>query len=257
VITLRELVLNKTAKVVVKSSGNQTLGHMFEGIPLGAKYEISVGTNTANSAPAYISVNAPPLPAPSYVKVVPAKNGTFIVLWQDMENELKKTIKTNYTYEAIVISGQGAHFEDKPVAIVESATPPIFIHPSHLGGESSAGKVFTIGLRLKTNQGLVSQIVNYEVIELQPDYFGSISADESSTSFGVLLVTFVLLMSLAGAIVYLVQRHRRMQNSFGRFANSHYDTKTGATRIGDTLEDEHDQHNQEVPSTFDDDVPLV
>jgi hypothetical protein len=63
--------------------------------------------------------------------------------------------------------------------------------------------------------------------------------------------------SLGGVIVYLVQRHRRLQNSFSRFANSHYDTKTGATRIGDSLEDEHDEHSQEVPPRFDDDEPLV
>lgn len=61
---------------------------------------------------------------------------------------------------------------------------------------------------------------------------------------------------MGGAIMFLMQRHRRLQNSFSRFANSHYDTKTGATRIGDALDD--DEH-QEVPSAFShaDDEPLV
>lgn len=62
---------------------------------------------------------------------------------------------------------------------------------------------------------------------------------------------------MSGMIMFLIQRHRRLQNSFSRFANSHYDTKTGATRIGDVLED--DDLHQEVPSAFShtDDEPLV
>jgi hypothetical protein len=79
--------------VVVKSNGNQTLSHTFEGIPLGAKYEISVGTNTPNSAPAYISVNAPPLPAPTQLRVFPERNGTFVIIWKEVEDTLKKTVR--------------------------------------------------------------------------------------------------------------------------------------------------------------------
>lgn len=49
---------------------------------------------------------------------------------------------------------------------------------------------------------------------------------------------------------YLIQSKRRLANSFSRFANSHYDSKTGATRIGDALEDD-------APRRFEDDEPLV
>lgn len=51
------------------------------------------------------------------------------------------------------------NFEEAPVAIVESKTPPILIHPMHLGGDKSAGKLFTVGVRIKTDQ--VSEYNNY------------------------------------------------------------------------------------------------
>lgn len=42
--------------------------------------------------------------------------------------------------------------DNKPLVILEADNPPILVHPSHLGGALSAGQVFNIGVRLKTEQ---------------------------------------------------------------------------------------------------------
>lgn len=103
---------------------------------------------------------------------------------------------------------------------------------------------------------MYSDIGDTEIFEVQPDAFSTVQAGSSSGAWLFFLSLFVI-AGMAAAIMFLIQRHRRLQNSFSRFANSHYDTKTGATRIGDALED--DDLHQEVPSAFShaDDEPLV
>lgn len=160
----------------------------------------------------------------------------------------------------------------KPVLTREASVPPIMFNPSDLGGEETAGQVFTMGVRVKSKavcndsvsyntiylhidfylKGFYSKIWEVESIEIQPDAWLS-NVLPTTTSMWMVFVPLVLVMSLIGVVVYLIQRHRRLANSFARFANSHYDPKTGATRIGDALDD--DDHN-DTPR-FEDDEPLV
>lgn len=101
-------------------------------------------------------------------------------------------------------------------------------------------------------QGYLSAIREIDHIQVQPEVWLK-TVLPTTTSLWLVFVPMVIVLALAATIVYMVQRHRRLANSFSRFANSHYDTRTGATRIGDALDDE--EHNESP--RFEDDEPLV
>uniref|UniRef100_W4VRP1 Sortilin-related receptor n=1 Tax=Corethrella appendiculata TaxID=1370023 RepID=W4VRP1_9DIPT len=251
-ISIQELTTHRNYRVEIKPSTNKTMQHTFNDIPRGAVYDISVSTNAKNSEMVNSIVYAPSLPAPTQLKVWAEKNGSYVVYWK----EVKDFDDDKIIYEAAVYSGMlGDKVKAKPIFTIDSNVPPIHINVEDLGGSEANGKIFTIVVKLKTSQGYYSDMLESESFEvhLPEKWF----ANQSTTSYWWLfIIPAVIALALVLVIVYLVQRSRRTQSSFSRFANSHYDTKTGATRIGDTLDEDEHEH-QEVPRSFSDDEPLV
>lgn len=101
---------------------------------------------------------------------------------------------------------------------------------------------------------MYSRIHEIEQIKVQAD--GWLSEENVKSSAWMVLIPLMLIGIVGGVAFYFVQRHRRTSNSFSRFANSHYNTQTGATRIGDAIEEDDHHRDQDVPR-FDDDEPLV
>lgn len=54
------------------------------------------------------------------------------------------------TYELVVMKGHEINESMTPVLKRETALPPILINPSDLGGEETAGEVYTMGVRVKS-----------------------------------------------------------------------------------------------------------
>ncbi|MED6272402.1 Sortilin- receptor [Characodon lateralis] len=73
----------------------------------------------------------------------------------------------------------------------------------------------------------------------------------------VVPVLFLLLVIVGGGLVALYIRHRRLQNNFTAFANSHYNSRLGSAIFssGDELGD--DDEDAPMISGFSDDVPMV
>lgn len=177
----------------------------------------------------------------------------------------------------VIYSGNQVNEQIEPVAIIEASRPPHLISLEDVVGKDSTADMYTLGVRLKTEQvmcnlkfiiyldnykftsislqGYISQIGEIEHISLLNALLFS---EETATGTFIwpFILSLILIVSLVGGILFLWQRHRRLKNSFSRFANSHYDTRTGATRIGGDAFEDDDIHHESAPR-FDDDEPLV
>lgn len=71
----------------------------------------------------------------------------------------------------------------------------------------------------------------------------------------------MLLAALGLLLGFMVVRHRRLQRSFVSFANTHYDTRSGATTFTTGAENaglgDEDDDDEPVIRGFSDDEPLV
>jgi hypothetical protein len=84
------MVLNNESHFKVESKQNSSLIRTLTGIPRGAKYEISVATDTVGAVPANITAAATPLPAPRLMSIYPEKNGSYVVVWKEVKDANEK-----------------------------------------------------------------------------------------------------------------------------------------------------------------------
>lgn len=139
--------MNKTSHVAVAPSANRTLTHVFSGIPKGSHYTITVSINTDKAQAANVSVSAEPLPIPQQLQVWPEKNGSFVVYWHELNFHDEK-----FSYEVCVYEGKGLGLPGGELTVLNAKEPPQLIHPTNLGGADASGKIFTVGVRIKTNR---------------------------------------------------------------------------------------------------------
>lgn len=120
-------------------------------------------------------------------------------------------------------------------------------HPPFIYTNDSAS-TYTFAVRIKTEKGYVS---------LLSDSLSKVSqkqvVENSVNVPAIVIPSLLVLICLIAVITFLVIRNRRLHNSFVRFANSHYSSRSGAATFDEGLEEE------ESPRIigFSDDEPLV
>ncbi|XP_026477063.1 sortilin-related receptor-like [Ctenocephalides felis] len=251
-----ELTTNETFRFELAAVSNRTLSHLVEPVLYGANYRILVRTSgdgltsKGPAADSEITVQGPPLPVPHQLQMWRQRNSSFLVQWKDvkMPDEIS-SIKFKY----VLWVSTGKQVDTKTGKNYTLSESTLILD------SLEEGQIYSMAVQIQTEQGMLSELSEVESIQVPLGTWSLFSYDESSGNGGstwrvAAPVLILVTLAVCTAAAVLVWRHRRAQNSFTRFANSHYDTRTGATTIGagGVLDDD-------VPDIrpFSDDEPLV
>ncbi|CAG9765567.1 unnamed protein product [Ceutorhynchus assimilis] len=232
IVTITEQTRHQTWHTSV----NKKLTHTVD-VENGGVYTITVMTGVFNATPSEaVTYTAPPIYPPLEVRVLPENNGSFFVYWS--EHDIKPT--GTFSYEVLVQDGSKLEENSAQKFIVDY---PPFLYTN------DSSTTYTFAVRIKTAKGFISRLSATQ---------SKVSAklvQESSVNLPAIIVpSLLVVVTLIGVVAFLVIRNRRLHNSFVRFANSHYSSRSGAATFDDNgLEEE------ESPRIvgFADDEPLV
>ncbi|XP_076310963.1 sortilin-related receptor-like isoform X2 [Tachypleus tridentatus] len=262
-VMVREKTLNKIKWFRIINQTDSIVSFNLT-IHCGGIYIIQVQTNHVSSRPtAPVRYEAPPIPAPTRFLLTVGTNKELHARWEDpvwpvqlyghsfsyvvwvsMQKDLKNAKKLVQTSQAINSTGKSKVYnfpvpvhltENKPICYVAVSIQEEHGYSSSLTDVASEGSPYTAHSShsvVLTDSNLVSIIVPIVVV----------------------------IIALSSALICFIVRHRRLQRSFLSFANSHYDTRSGATTFstGDELGDVSlDEEDSPMIRGFSDDEPLV
>lgn len=241
VVTIHEKVKNITKTFRFLNVKQDRISKPFL-VSQGGIYEISVSTDVEDAIPTdKIVYVPPPIPPPLEVQVVPEPNGSYFIYWQEHK---KPSVNINYTFQVLI--SEGNTLNESTALIFEVKEPP-FVFTNVSSNE------YSFAVQLKTQDNYTSVLSGILTImkPINSAWTDNITKTSLTT---VLVIVCLLLVVLGGAFGFLYIRHRRLQNSFTRFANSHYDTRADAATFDDNALEEDD-----TPQIrgFSDDEPLV
>lgn len=243
-ITVTEVQLNFTTSVTLLPTDNTELSHSFA-VHYGGHYRVTVQTDSDNASPTKpVEYLAPPIQPPHQIQVLPERNGSYIVYWK--ERGLPTAI-SNMSYRYIVLVSQGHELNVSTASQYNTSSPPFILD------NVQEGTIYSFAVMLETSDGYRSSISEVSSVEMPLGSWKAVLNTRNIVSVVVPVVLVVL--ALCGALAFFVLRHRRLQRSFVSFANSHYDTRSGAATFsgGDGL----DEEDSPVIRGFSDDEPLV
>ncbi|KAK9512535.1 hypothetical protein O3M35_000936 [Rhynocoris fuscipes] len=243
IISIRELVLGRNSSVTLLPTNETKRSHQIY-VYYGARYKVSVQTDADNSVPCEeVEHWAPPLPSPHQVQIVVHTNGSHLIYWVPHIPSHAVNMPKHH-FEILV--NEGPILNESTAEIYVANESPFVLN------NIKEGIIYSFAVRLVTEKGFKSPLSEITSVEVP---LGALASLMSPTKFVSVVVplALVVLLLVAFLAVFIV-RHRRLQNTFTNFANSHYNTRSGAaTFTSDGLDDE----DSPVIRGFSDDEPLV
>ncbi|KAG7237028.1 hypothetical protein INR49_032873 [Caranx melampygus] len=241
-------VIRKVERDYKLTTQNNTVEYQLRGLEPGGRYSISVRLRNM-SKEASFTLSTVPLPAPEALKILTEKDHVFL-FWKSLAVR-EKGFNESRGYEV--------HVHDSltnQTSYLGNTTETYFRISSLLVGHN-----YTFSVQARCLLG--GQLCGEPALLL----YNQLTAGASDASTGeghsgdmaavVVPVLFLLLLGVCGSLVALYLRHRRLQNNFTAFANSHYNSRLGSAIFssGDELGD--DDEDAPMISGFSDDVPMV
>nr|CAD7458755.1 unnamed protein product [Timema tahoe] len=150
-------------------------------------------------------------------------------------------------FQYVVMVSPGRSINMSAIKEYRANNPPIILN------NMNSDTIYSIAVVLETEEGFRSLLSEVESVEVQAASWAAVLTTSNLVSVVVPVILVVIV--LVAALGFFIFRHRRLQRSFVSFANSHYDTRSGATTFsgGDGL----DEEDSPVIRGFSDDEPLV
>uniref|UniRef100_A0A1A7WSZ5 Sortilin-related receptor n=1 Tax=Iconisemion striatum TaxID=60296 RepID=A0A1A7WSZ5_9TELE len=226
---------------------NNTVEYLLKGLEPGGRYSVSVRLRNMTKEASF-TLSTVPLPAPEALKMLTEKDHVFL-FWKSLAVR-EKSFNESRGYEVHVFDSV-----TNQTSYLGNTTETYFRINSLFVGHN-----YTFSVQARC---LVSgQLCGEPALLLYNPSAGTTDASRTennsrSMASVVVPVLFLLLLAVGGGLVALYVRHRRLQNNFTAFANSHYNSRLGSAIFssGDELGD--DDEDAPMISGFSDDVPMV
>uniref|UniRef100_UPI00398ED6D8 sortilin-related receptor isoform X2 n=1 Tax=Pristiophorus japonicus TaxID=55135 RepID=UPI00398ED6D8 len=229
------------------ASKNNTVEYIVKQLEPGGKYSVVIRLLNM-SKEASVSLNTVPLSAPESLKILPEKDH-ILLFWKSLKLK-ERSFNDSRGYEIHMFD----HVTNTTVCLGNTTENIFKISDLKFGHNYT----FTVRARCLYNGQICGEPTSLLYDELgNADSSASKSSKSTDVAAIVVPVMFLLLVILGIGFVVLYVRHRRLQNSFTAFANSHYNSRLGSAVFssGDELGD--DDEDAPLINGFSDDVPMV
>ncbi|CAB1348795.1 unnamed protein product, partial [Coregonus sp. 'balchen'] len=241
-------VVRKTESSYKLTTQNNTVEYCLKGLEPGGRYSVTVRLRNMSKEASY-TLNTMPLPAPEALKILTEKDHVFL-FWKSLVVK-ERSFNESRGYEVHVYDSLS-----NSTVLLGNTTETFFRISSLLAGHNYT---FSVQARCLLNGQLCGEpaLLLYDQLGQGPSDAVRSSGQSRDMAVVVVPVLFLLLLGLCGGLVVLYLRHRRLQNNFTAFANSHYNSRLGSAIFssGDELGD--DEEDAPMISGFSDDVPMV
>ncbi|XP_053307342.1 sortilin-related receptor isoform X2 [Spea bombifrons] len=247
VVAVKDLI-KKTDTNYKLSTQNSSIEYRVANLEPGGKYSVTIQLRNM-SKEASIKLNTVPLSAPEALKII-SENDHILLFWKSLALK-EKIFNESRGYEIHVFDGTS-----NATTCLGNTTDNFFKISKLKRGHNYT---FTVQARCLYGDQLCGEpaFLFYDELGTGVDLLLSKNEHSSDVAAIVVPVLFLLLVATGLGFIILYTRHRRLQNSFTAFANSHYSSRLGSAIFssGDDIGDDDD--DAPMISGFSDDVPMV